>query len=211
MTATDDNGCELIGVNSLDSINPQANFDIISDDVWDIPYGYAGNAPVNIVCKNTSEGVYNIYDPSGSELYHWHMHNYADWVTTDDYNFEPTITYNFENLWGIKLVAKNGNGCLDTAHQFIAVFGPVSLEEPEEVHTVSIVPNDLNGNIKIQKSGFSNGVLVRLYNNSGVLLFEKTVRDNEESFPFNMTKGIYFYEFINSESSERIGSGKFVY
>lgn len=211
MKVTDSNGCLLIGNLTLDSLNPQANFDIISGDVWEIPYGYAGNAPVSVVCENTSMYGQNPMDPfTDTAQYRWHMHNYADWITTG-YDFEPSITYEFENLWGIKLAMKSGNGCLDTAHQFIAVFGPLSINDSDEIAAVSIIPNESNGSINIRKKGFDKGVQVRLYDTSGKLLLDKIITDETEIVPFNMVKGVYLYEFTNIESSERIGSGKFVY
>lgn len=207
----DENGCLLSGELQLDSLNPIANFDIISDDIWEIPYGYAGMAPVEIYCRNRSENLINHYDPdSDTAKFYWQMHNYAEWIETDFF-YEPSITYEFENLWGIKLVMESKNGCLDTAHQFIAVFGPVTVEEESHQKMVNLIPNHANNQLKILSVGFNQGVQVRLYSITGALLLEEEVFDQEKILDFQLSFGTYLYEFIDLENQAKIGSGKFVY
>lgn len=209
--AMDDNGCVLIDTIMVDSVNPEASFDVISDDIWEIPYGYAGIAPVNITCVNTSSNVYNVWDPyADTGKYYWHLHNYADWISTG-YDYEPDVTYEYENLWGIKLVAENSNGCLDTAHQFFAVFGPASTDEMEEPLSLNIIPQSNANQIILNCTGVPTNTMVRIYSINGKILEERLLQNGMQQLPFDHPRGVYLFEFISSENNKRLGSGKFIY
>jgi hypothetical protein len=213
ITITDENGCTAKRIITVDSINPIASFNIISDDIWEIPYGYAGNAPVYIKCHNTSTGYANPIDPASEtdDFFRWHVGNYAEWITTG-LDYEPEVTFSFENVWGIKLVVETPGGCLDTSHQFIAVFGPLSNAVNSEIRTIFVNPNSNDKTLKFTKTGFDNSkIRVFIYDISGNLLVESDLEEYETTLFFNMPKGTYIYKFIEESNSQIILTGKFVY
>jgi len=126
-TATDGNGCVKTGQVFLDSLNPIASFNVLSDQ---LNADLQGTAPVEVVFENTSENFANPNNPLADTTFFWNLNKpIAAWEFSDDYfeTFDTTYgplgqTYEAE----VCLVAINKNGCTDTACKIITIYEPIA-------------------------------------------------------------------------------------
>jgi gliding motility-associated-like protein len=129
LTVTDDNGCTLIRTITLDSLNPQANFNVISEQLNE---DLQGTAPVDVVFENTSVHFYNENDPFGDTTFFWSLNEeLGDWEVTHDYFYQPDTIYGPKGQTyqvNVCLVALNKNGCSDTLCQELTIYEPVGFE-----------------------------------------------------------------------------------
>jgi len=209
MTVTDGNGCTLEATIEMEQQYPEADFDIISSDLDPIPYGYVGFAPVSFYCENTSTGMQNWNDPlSDTGTYYWQLGDWAPWDGPVGIAYEPSTTLSYGGSWGIKLVAETYTGCLDTAIQFISLFGPAGIESQVSA-MVSIVPDQKNQLLKVGSKGVEGAMDVRVYSVSGQLVLEAKLESEQELIDFNHPNGIYLYELIPQNKEYLRQNGKF--
>lgn len=124
---TDNNGCILTDIVTLDSLNPLADFDMSSlgfDVEWE------GDAPLEVHFENQSAYFANPNNPNADTTFFWNF-NYdtAPWVISHNINDTYDTVYT-AGTYTICLTALNKNGCSDTLCQDIIVYDPVALEPP---------------------------------------------------------------------------------
>jgi len=88
-----------------------------------------------------------------------------------------------------------------------------SVKESANNNAFTIYPNPSNGrNLHILNNSNSDIKQVEIYNNLGICVFKKELSGSQNniniSFPTQLAKGIYFYNFIDSKSN--IINGKFI-
>ena len=118
MTVTDDEGCTLVQTIQLDSLNPIADFDIISAQLDD---NLEGTAVVCVDYVNQSLYFANPNDPAADTTFFWDLGYSQPWQISHDVNEVFDTCYYIESSFEICLVALNKNGCADTSCQTIIV------------------------------------------------------------------------------------------
>ncbi|WP_027420262.1 T9SS type B sorting domain-containing protein [Crocinitomix catalasitica] len=112
ITATDNQGCELIQIVELDSVSPIADFDVISDQ---LDHNLEGTEVVEATFVNTSLYFSNPIDPSTDTTFFWNLYDgEVDWQISHSYFETFDSTYIGEFIYDVCLVAINKNGCKDT-------------------------------------------------------------------------------------------------
>lgn len=129
-TATDENGCTLVKSLFLDSLNPVASFNVISDQLND---DCQGTALVDVEFENTSINFYNHNDPLGDSTFFWNLNSpNGDWDLTHDYFFMPDTIYQDQGPTyqvEVCLIAINSNGCADTACKVLTIYQPIAFTD----------------------------------------------------------------------------------
>ncbi len=128
ITVTDDAGCVLTQIITLDSLNPIADFIVNSDQ---LDANLEGTEIVEAFFTNTSQNFSNPNDPLADTTFYWNLdYNLADWYLTHDF-FEILDTIYFgERVYEVCLVAQNKNGCTDTTCKSIIVHAIPELLPP---------------------------------------------------------------------------------
>ncbi|MBI3133464.1 MAG: gliding motility-associated C-terminal domain-containing protein [Bacteroidetes bacterium] len=131
---TDDNGCVLTEVITLDSLNPVADFALASPD---FSASYEGNAVVNVHFDNQSLYYANPNDPNADTTFFWHFGFAGEpWILSNDITESFDVSYTDGGEYNVCLVALNKNGCTDTSCVLIVVydsltFTPVNVFTPD--------------------------------------------------------------------------------
>lgn len=110
MTVTDDEGCTLVQTIELDSLNPIADFDVISDQLINLE----GTAVVCATFPNLSQNFANENDPNADTTFFWDFGYGLPWQISHDVNDVIDTCYYEEGVFDVCLVALNKNGCSDT-------------------------------------------------------------------------------------------------
>lgn len=125
-TATDQHGCTVTQALFLDSLNPVAIFDVISDD---LNTDCQGTAPVEVVFENQSINYSNPNNPNNEPRFFWNLNDQiGNWTITDDIETSQDTTYlSRESSYDIEvcLVATNKNKCVDTTCKILTIYKPV--------------------------------------------------------------------------------------
>ncbi|UKN01010.1 gliding motility-associated C-terminal domain-containing protein [Paracrocinitomix mangrovi] len=127
ITVVDDNGCTLIDTVMVDSLNPEADFDMASAG---FTVEWEGDSPLEVQFSNLSSYYANPNNPNADTTFFWHFDHPNDppgWVISHDVN-ETFDTIYTAGTYTICLVAMNKNGCSDTTCQVIVVHDPVDLD-----------------------------------------------------------------------------------
>ncbi len=125
----DANGCVLRDTITVDSLNPIAAFDVISDQ---LNGDLKGTADVEVVFENKSLYFANILNPLADTTFFWNLDSpNGDWIISE--HVEETMDtiykakgYSYEVE--VCLVAMNKNGCTDTACKIITIFEPIAFD-----------------------------------------------------------------------------------
>lgn len=129
LMAIDENGCIIKQHVLLDSLNPIADFTVISDQ---LNSDLKGTAPVEAIFVNTSQFFANPENPIADTTFFWNINTpQDDWVITHDFfkSFDTTYlakgeTYEID----VCLVAQNSNGCVDTTCKILTIFEPIQFD-----------------------------------------------------------------------------------
>lgn len=126
ITITDNNGCQLVETIELDSLNPVADFVIVSDQLDE---NCEGTEVVIANFINQSINFTNPYDPDTTFL--WNLnYPHANWIISHDINDQIDTGYVGEAVYKVCLVALNQNGCADTLCKEIIVHVQPELQAP---------------------------------------------------------------------------------
>lgn len=123
---TDANGCTLNQSVLVDSLNPIAEFSVLSDQLND---DLKGTAPVIVNFENLSENYANPNNPLADTTFFWNFNTPNDnWQISHNYFeiFDTTYEsrgYSYDAE--VCLVAMNKNGCVDTTCKVIHIFEPI--------------------------------------------------------------------------------------
>ncbi|MBK6526963.1 MAG: gliding motility-associated C-terminal domain-containing protein [Crocinitomicaceae bacterium] len=123
IVATDDNGCTLTSIVTLDSLNPIADFEMTSPQFTS---DYFGTATVDVHYVNQSLYFANPNDPLADTSFFWNFNSPdGTWIFSDDLveTFDSTYTQGAE--LEICLVAINKNGCKDTLCKPLVIYDPL--------------------------------------------------------------------------------------
>ncbi|WP_027418590.1 SprB repeat-containing protein [Crocinitomix catalasitica] len=211
ITITDNDGTSISQTVTVDSLNPIASFDVVSDDVEPIDWGYIGAAPAEVTFVNTSQYFANPLNPFSDTTFFFRPQGYEEWALYEDYYEFASYTYNYGGIFTPCLVSINKNGCRDTMCTTIGLFGPLSIEGSNSSNIISITSQSSTNQISIQQTEIKNGSLVKIYSLNGQLITQEEIYTNTSQIPFNETRGIYIFEFYEKNSMQLIGSGKFNY
>jgi len=206
-TATDANGCVITRTLYLDSLNPIALFDVISDE---LNSDLMGTAPVEVEFVNQSQNFANENDPFNDTTFLWSL-NYPDdpWTVTHDYfeTFDTVysakgFTYEVE----VCLIALNPNNCADTLCQTLKIF------EPAELDVVNIFTPNGDGVNDVFTFAFKSASISTFHcvivNRWGVVVNELNAIsegwDGNDQNGSPVADGIYFYtlEAITDNGTE---------
>ena len=211
ITVTDAAANVIVDTVTVDSLNPIAAFDVISADLDPFPGGYIGYTLADVQFVNQSLYVCNPDNPFCDTLYYWNL-DYPDdpWVLTHDW-YENFYKLYFPGVHEVALVAMNNNGCADTTIITIGIFGPAAIEDVENSTSFRLNPDVEKQQLHIEQKGFDNGIVLRVYDISGILVYENAIEALSSSVPFNATRGIYVYETRNLADGGLLSTGKFVY
>ena len=202
---TDDMGTIARDTVFLDSINPIASFDVISDDLSPIPDGYVGFAPATVTFEVTSQYVTNPFDEFGDATHFFKPRNFEDWQIAGGDDVEYSYTYNYGGVHNAILISINKNGCADTTAVTIGLFGELGLGEGN-LGNFNVYSN--TDEIIIKQSGFQNGLRFNLYSLSGKQIKTYQVTDSETHLAKPNSTGVYIYEIIDINSGKALHSAK---
>ncbi|MBI3134633.1 MAG: gliding motility-associated C-terminal domain-containing protein [Bacteroidetes bacterium] len=127
MTVTDDEGCTLVQTIELDSLNPIADFDVVSGE---LDANLEGTAVVCANFVNQSQYYANPNDPNADTTFFWDLGYGLPWQISHDVNEVFDTCYYVESVVEVCLVALNKNGCSDTACQTLIIHDQPVLETP---------------------------------------------------------------------------------
>lgn len=134
MVATDENGCELIQIIVLDSLNPIADFTATSNQIETDCFAII---PVDVTFTNQSLYFANPNDPFADTTFFFNYDNpNADWIISHDLDETFDVNYTVSGDYEVCMVAFNKNGCTDTLCKTIVicdpfVFDPVNIFSPD--------------------------------------------------------------------------------
>jgi len=212
MTVTDNNGCKLVGVIEVDSLNPVADFDANSSQFL-IPGELEGTAPVTVTFNNNSLNFANPNDPQADTTFFWNLNfDYTSWYVSHDINESLDTTYTGEEVYTVCLVAINKNGCTDTTCKDIIVHDVPLLVTPN-IFTpgTSGANDDFTFEIRSQAVEEFTAVIVDRWGKE-VFVFNDILDawngDNNGGNP--CSDGVYFYTyevvFTNGETASGQGN-----
>ncbi len=198
ITATDENGCIITEIITVDSLNPIASFTVDSDQLND---DCKGTADVDVAFTNTSLYYANPNNPLADPRFFWNINSPSgNWYITDDVNeiidsiyLERGVTYDIE----ICLVAMNKNGCTDTACKIMTVFEPIAFTG---VNIFSPNGDGINDVFTFEfKSASISTFECVIVNRWGIKVGEiLDINDGWDGTDFNgdpVTDGVYFYTY----------------
>ena len=123
---TDDNGCTLTESILLDSLNPIAEFNALSDE---LDQYLTGTLPVEVSFENASTNFANPNNPNADTTFFWNLDfDNTSWFISEDYFEIIDTTYGVAGEYNVCLVALNKNGCSDTTCKIITIYDPIALE-----------------------------------------------------------------------------------
>ena len=211
IVVTDQAGCQLVDTVALDSLNPEAEFDVdspqfLTDGV------YEGTAEVCITFTNQSSGFANPNNPNADTTFFWNMstNNGAPWVISEDYNevFDTCFTSAGEHE--VCLVAINKNGCVDTTCKTMIIYDPLQFT-PVNVFT----PNGDGDNDVFTFNNWALGVDVfecTIVNRWGVTVhIMNDITDTWDGTDMNgspLPDGIYYYTYTGTATDGTPFSGQ---
>jgi len=125
LVVTDNNGCVLSSTIELDSLNPQADFDMSSPD-FDIEW--EGTSPVTVHFDNQSLYFANPNNPNADTTFFWNFnYDFSAWVISHDLEESFDTTYT-GGEYTVCLVAINKNGCTDTLCKDLVIYDPFKFD-----------------------------------------------------------------------------------
>lgn len=207
ITVTDDVGCQLTQTIQLDSLNPIADFDIISSQ---LDGNLEGTALVCAEFVNQSLYFANPNNPSADTTFFWNLGYNIPWELSQSY-FETFDTcYYSEGVYEVCLVALNKNGCSDTACQTLIIHDAPVLITPNV-----FTPGSDGNNDKFEFKTKSVAIVefeCTLVDRWGKEIFVFTsINDawdgtNKNGKP--CTDGVYFYTYTATSTNGTVFNGQ---
>ena len=205
---TDDNGCVLTDVITVDSLNPVADFNLSSPE---FSSDYVGNAIVNVHFENQSTNFSNPNDPNSDTTFFWNFGMAgASWILSHDVFETFDQTYTTGGTYDVCLVAYNNNGCTDTMCIPIIIYDPL-LFVPINIFSPDGdgINDEFTFNFKAQSIEFFSCIIVDRW---GVKMYEMTSIadswDGKDSKGNLCTDGVYFYTYEYTSFNGIMKSGQ---
>ena len=207
IVVTDAHGCVVSQTVSLDSLNPIADFDIVSDD---FTTEWEGTAIVDASFINQSDYFANPQNPLADTTFFWNFGLDTNWVLSTDYYETFDQSYTSGGTYEVCLVAINKNGCTDTACVELIIYDQQSFE-PVNVFT----PNGDGANDLFTFSQLSQSVSsfsCVIVNRWGVVITEfDDISDSWDGTDKNGSEcpeGVYFYKYEGTADNGDVFSGQ---
>lgn len=217
ITVTDAYGCVLTKVVKVDSVNPIADFAVISTDLQPSPlYGdLSGTAPVAVEFVNQSRFYANPNNPDADTLFYWDMDRTEedDWIIS--YDFFETVDTVYEERGhaydvDVCLIAFNKNGCRDTTCKKITLWEPPAIDPVNIFSPNGDGKNDVLTFVNYQK-GISHFECI-IVNRWGVQVGEiNEIYRSWDGYNYNGKKcpdGVYFYTYTARGNNNETFSGQ---
>jgi len=202
VTAIDSIGDQVSDTLVVDSINPTPDFEIISNDLTFDNGIYVGfeKAKIHLVNIN-NKPIFEVwpYDTN----YFWNLDLGQTGIWTPKRFFEEIDTNYTKGKYDICLVETNYNGCTDTLCKTIQI-----LEFKNNIG--SIYTNQGLDEITVTNPSNKEDVKIMIYNVSGQLVLEHLLEGPIEFLQFNVAKGVYIFQFINTSNGDYLSAGKFL-
>lgn len=208
VVATDDNGCTLTAIVTLDSLNPLADFEMTSPQFTS---NYYGTAIVDVHFVNQSLYFANPNDPNADTTFFWNFNSpNGGWIISQDVAETFDSTYALGGEYMICLVAINKNGCTDTLCK------PLIIYDPLDFTPINIFTPDGDGvNDSFTFENYAHGVSTFscvIVNRWGVQVTE--LNDITQSWDGTdkngdlVTDGVYFYTYTGTAANGNPFSGQ---
>lgn len=207
----DGNGCLLADTVTVDSLNPEADFDVTSPEFLTAGV-LEGTAVVNAHFTNQSLYFANPNNPNADTTFFWNFNydNPPGWIISHDVNEEFDTSYAIGGTYNVCLVALNKNGCSDTACKEIIVFDPLLF-----VPVNAFTPNGDNENdffTFYDKSQAVTEFKCVIVNRWGATVHEmNAITDQWDGSDMNGSKckdGTYFYTYEGTAQNGETFAGQ---
>lgn len=195
ITATDSIGCSISDVIKIDSVNPQANFTLLSSTIFETEIEYT---QAELVFTNTSTNIGDILpDPWPAHLYAWNFNNSA-WISASIQD-QFSVIIDSPGYHEICLAASNTNGCVDTLCQSFLI-----TENLDSTLDVTFNYSSYTGEISVE---LLTDLLAQIsfYSVDGTLVLQSIL--NAGSNTFMLSSGNYIYEVVNVSTGVQLLSG----
>lgn len=197
IVATDSIGCSISEIVKVDSINPDANFEV---ELIDIDTTSAGYYSAEIILTNTSDDLLNIAwpDPFEEPYYFWKAEADTNWTAKHFWETYSTAV-STPGFYEVCLVATNKNFCTDTICKSITI-SPAVFEEDSVNLYYSSVTGDVSVELLLNEAVYFNLVEI-----NGGASFQYLLQPGINTF--QLDAGIYAYEIISFDATVLICSG----
>ena len=204
----DANSCIKRDTICVDSLNPIAAFDVISDG---LNTDLQGTAPVDVEFVNQSLYFANPNNPDRDTIMRWSLDSpTTDWFLTHDYYLKPDTTYGPRGesyTVTVCLQTQNVNGCTDETCKVITIYEPITF-----TNVNIFTPNGDGVNDIFTFSQYAKSIAefeCIIVNRWGVQVGEiNDINDGWDGTDYNGDKcndGVYFYTFkAVADNSEKI-------
>lgn len=198
IVATDDHGCVISSVVTMDSLNPLADFEMTSSQFTS---DYYGTAPVDVHFVNQSLYFANPNNPNADTTFFWNFNAPSSpWILSESVFETFDSTYLVGGEYNVCLVALNKNGCSDTTCKMLVIYDPLAFI-PVNVFT----PNGDGVNDFFTFNGYAKAVSefsCVIVNRWGVKVHEmNNIADSWDGTDMNGDKcndGVYFYTYTGT-------------
>ncbi len=194
----------------LDSVNPVADFNVISSGLIDLGNDqYQGHISVDVEFKNVSQNFAIPNFAPSDTIFYWSFDpsDPMSWVFKNNVGSENR-TFS-PGVYEIGLATENYNGCKDTTYATITVEETANIEEFIK-NEVVLIPNFDQQRIRVINQDIGAELLLSIFGINGQMITSKQLLNSETVINFNQPKGIYFYQ-ISNRSGEVINAQKFQY
>lgn len=205
ITVTDMVGTIAKDTVCLDSINPVAEFLVVSPELDSVGWAYLGEAPASVSFQTV--GIPMASPPFFDTSFIFRPQGFEPWVAYEDEVGEfTTYEYLYGGVYTATMIAINKNGCTDTAHAAISLTGPLDIQDNDYNMIFNIISNSETITINIQD--FENELLLNLYSLTGQHIQSNRLMEMNNKLNAPADSGIYLYEIINPQNGQKIEAGK---
>ena len=216
VTLEDANGCTFIDTIRVDSLNPMADFDPLSDEFTG-PGEFEGVGELEVRFINQSVNFSKPTDPLSDTTFVWNLYTndpnadgQGNWFFSFEYDEKIERTYAGEEKYLVCLVAKNFNDCRDTACKEIIVHEVPGIIAPN-VFTPGADPNNEFYFPTLGIAEFE----CHVFNRYGIEVYQfNGINDRWDGTNFKngepCVEGVYFYNYVAKTASGTLleGNGK---
>ena len=126
IVVTNAQGCTLTGIVTVDSLNPEADFEMSSPQFTSL---YEGTAVVDVHFVNQSVNFANPNDPNADTTFFWNFSTPSGpWIISHYLEDTYDTSYAIGGVYQVCLVAINKNGCVDTTCKELIIYDPLLFE-----------------------------------------------------------------------------------
>ncbi|NOQ75815.1 MAG: hypothetical protein GQ574_27670 [Crocinitomix sp.] len=207
ITVIDMEGTIAMDTVCIDSINPIAEFLVVSAELDSLEWAYVGEAPVNVSFQTV--GIPLASPPFFDTSFIFRPQGFEPWIAYED-EVGEFMTYYFEygGDYTASMIAINHNGCTDTAHARIYLTGPAGLNDRNEIDLFSIITHSNSSTITVTMQGYKNDLNLSLYTISGQKIQSHRITEPHLEIVAPSVNGIYIYEVIDPKTGQKIAAGK---